>query len=79
MTNADAGGGGTDDGEVGTFLLARFEELRDATLAGVKEALADTRSLLEERPVMMMASWREEFESLVRGHAASTLDALSPG
>ena len=78
VTNADAGGGGTDDGEVGAFLLGRFEELRDATLAGVKEALADTRSLLEERPVMV-ASWREEFESLVRGHAASTLDALLAG
>lgn len=78
VTNADAGGGGTDDGEDGAFLLDRFEELRDATLAGVKEALADTRSLLEERPVMV-ASWREEFESLVRGHAASTLDALLAG
>jgi hypothetical protein len=66
----------TNEGdEPGAFLLRCFVELSDVLLAGVKEALADTRSLLEERPVMV-ASWREEFESLVRGHATSTLDAL---
>jgi len=75
-TGADVEARVTNEGdEPGAFLLRCFVELSDVLLAGVKEALADTRSLLEERPVMV-ASWREEFESLVRGHATSTLDAL---
>lgn len=65
----DGGGGGSP------LLLRQFVVLSDALLSGVAGVLADVRALLEERPVLV-ASWREEFEGMIHGHATSLLHAL---
>ena len=70
-------GSASNDGSGGgnPLLLRQFVVLSDALLSGVAEVLADVRALLEERP-MLVASWREEFEGMIRGHATSLLHAL---